>query len=275
MRHRKWINHLDKLYIDDRLIRTSMTQDDFELEAIWKCAFPDGLNHDEVLQLIYRMYEIDGEDHPMSMRAVANHVGILLGIRYVVLLHEVYGVKEIVPNQEFQSYLKERLETCGYYEWLTDDGYPIIEAKTIEELLPILVEKRPAKRITLVRESIRANLGKDDSQTINNFLRSALSLPKTWKGITWREFSTTIPKWDDTMRALSQDSNLDRIYLNPKEAHVLVGKIMKVLNDLERLSRGFTNHRGNGTWYSVTDSSWQYWLITMNSTDIGVLGIEE
>jgi hypothetical protein len=269
-----WMNHLEQLPADARLTRTSMSEDDFKLEAIWKCAFPEGLKHNEVLQLIHLMYIVDGDDYPMSFRAVAHSIGILLGVYYIYPLNEVYGVYEIERNEAVQSSLKTRLETCGYYDWLADDGYPVIEAETIEELTPLLLQKRPCKRLTLYRQPFQAFVGEDDSTTINNILRSTLFLPDTWQGIKWRE-TTSIVLWDDTMRVLQYNSERTEHYMNQKEAHVLVGNITKALDDHERTARTFTNYRANGIWYSVTDSRWQYWIVTINSTDIGLFGIEE
>ena len=269
-----WMNHINELPNDIRLTRTSMTEDEFELEEIWKCAFPDGLNHDQVLQLIYLMYKVDDEKYPSSMRSVAHDVGVLLGVYYVNVLNEVYGVNEIVPDDQFQKYLKDRMEKCGYYEWLADDGYPTIEAETIQELYPILVEKRPCKRITLVRQSINFAIEDDVAGIINSFIRSRLSLSETWQGLKWNEHDN-MTTWDIMMRAISEDSNRKNRYMDKKEAHMLVGKITKVLNDHERLARNFTNYQANNIWYPITDASWQYWFVTVNTRDIGIFGVEE
>ena len=271
----QWMNHLDRLPEDARLTRSSMTEMDHKLASIWKCAFPNGLKHDDVLQLIYRMYVVDGDEHPMSFRAVAHNVGVLLGINYIYVLNEVYGVNEIKPDQSVQAWLKDRLQTCGYYDWLAYDDYPEITADTIAELIPILVEKRPCKRITLRRQAIPEYVGKSDSETINNFLRSELSLPASWQGIEWREYNNNMTMWDEVMRALQYNADRSEQYMKSTEAHVLVGKITWMLDDHERMTRAFTNHRANGIWHPVTDSHWQYWMISFNSTDIGVFGIEE
>ena len=269
-----WMNHLDELPIDARLTRTSMTEDDLAIEAIWKCAFPNGLNHDEVLQLIHLMYVVDGEQYPFSFRVLARYIGVLLGVNYMLLLNEVYGVDDIEPDTVVQAKLKDALILCGYYEWLADDGYPVFNEETIDELIPLLRVKRPCKWLTMHREK-KANFVSDtDNGTINNFLRATLSLPDTWEGIAWREPATHI-LWDEMMRILQHDSSRQEIYMNGKEAHVLVGKITKALDDHERTARAFTNYQPNGVYRPVTQSRWQYWIVTMNTSDIGVFGIEE
>jgi hypothetical protein len=53
------------------------------------------------------------------------------------------------------------------------------------------------------------------------------------------------------------------------------GKVIEALSDLERTATGFTNDPANGLCPSVTDSRSQYWLVTTNTSDIGVFGIEE
>ena len=118
MLRKDWLNHLDELPKDMRLTRSYMNEAELRLAAIWDCAFPEKLNHYEALQLIYRLYELDGDKYPTSMRSVAHNIGLLFGVQYVYMLNEVYGVNEIVPDEAYQSFLQERLESCGYYKWL-------------------------------------------------------------------------------------------------------------------------------------------------------------
>jgi hypothetical protein len=122
MQHKDWMNYLDEIPETARLTRSILTEAELKLEAIWKCAFPEKLNHDEVLQLIYRLYTMDGDTYPTSMRSVAHDVGLLLGLSYIWMLGEVYGVDFIVPDEAYQSFLKERLESCGYYKWLLGEA---------------------------------------------------------------------------------------------------------------------------------------------------------
>jgi hypothetical protein len=272
---KQWMNQLDRLPADAHLTRSSMTEDDLKLESIWKCAFPDKLNHDEVLQLIHLMYIVDGEDRPMSMRSVAHHISVLMGVDYIYLLNEVYGVYDIQPDDAIQQWLKERLQSCGYYEWLDDDGYPVVEAKTIEELTPLLRQRRPCARMTLQRQPLHSFKGSSESETINHFLRSTLSLEESWQGIEWRELSTSIVLWDELTRVLQYNGDRSEQYMNEKEAHVFMGKIVELLTDFERTACEFSNHRANGIWYPVTGAKWQYWVVTLNSDSVGVFGIEE
>src|SRR5690606_41163282 len=65
-----------------------------------------------------------------------------------------------------------------------------IYAASIEELYPLLVQKRLCKRITLSRHSLVHYRGEDLNEIINNFMRSVMELPKTWQGIDWREYKT-------------------------------------------------------------------------------------
>jgi hypothetical protein len=167
------------------------------------------------------------------------------------------------------------MQGCGYHDWLAEARRPVIEAETIAELTPLLSDKRPCTRLTLQRQPLNAFMGNNDSATINAFLRSVLSLPETWQGIEWRQLPTSIILWDEMMRAIQYSADRSHQYMNKKEAHVLVGKIVKALNDFERSAREFTNHRANGIWYPVTEARWQYWMVTMNTSDIGVIGIEE
>ena len=106
-------NHLPQ---DAYLNRTAMTEADRKLEKIWECAFPDGLSYEEVCQLIDMLYI--GDAYPMSMRAVAHNIGVLLGVTYIYILHDVYSVQQIEPNPLIQSHLREQMMACGYYEWL-------------------------------------------------------------------------------------------------------------------------------------------------------------
>jgi len=118
-----WDNWIEnELPLDARLTQSSMTVDDHRLKAIWNCAFPNGLKHHEWSQLIYLMHVLDGSEYPMSFRAIAHHIGILLNINYVYLLNEVYGVDSIKPDQETLTWLKQQLQACGYYEWLMEDN---------------------------------------------------------------------------------------------------------------------------------------------------------
>ena len=175
-----------------------------------------------------------------------------------------------------QARLKERLLSCDYYGWLDAyDSYPEFEEKTIEELTSLLDRKRPCKRLVFDRQPIHIFAAATTETTINNYLRSVLSLPNTWQNIEWRELPTSIVLWDEMIRLLRFNSDKSAEYMDRKEAHVLVGKIITALTDLERTAREFTNHRANGLWNPVTDARWQYWLVTLNSVDIGVFGIEE
>jgi hypothetical protein len=166
-----------------------MNESDLLLEKIWQCAFPEGLKYKQWQQLIYIMYILDGDDYPMSFRAVANHIGVLLGLNYVILLNEAYGVYEIKPDGEILTWLRKRMEHCGYYEWLNSP--PIkIEVETLDELCSLIQQKRPCKRITLIREPLANYQQADEQETINTFVRSTVKSIDNWNGIQWREQRT-------------------------------------------------------------------------------------
>ncbi|MEO1444165.1 MAG: hypothetical protein AAFV33_27470 [Chloroflexota bacterium] len=113
----QWMNQLDRLPEDAHLSRAQMSEDDVKLKQMWTCAFPDGLSHAEVLQLIHLLYN----EYGYGFRPLAHDVGIVLRVNYVYVLNEVYGVHEIEPDPEVQNRLRVKMVDCGYVEWMSEE----------------------------------------------------------------------------------------------------------------------------------------------------------
>lgn len=268
-----WLNDADSH--DIRLSDSGLSTDDRELQIIWECAFPSGLKYREWIQLIYLMVVIDHESHPMSSRTIAHNIGVLLNVQYVYLLHEVYGAYQITPHDKVIVWLKNRLQQCGYYDWLKEDSN-IAQTKIgmLDDLCKQLINVRPCKRLTLKRKSIPALNVVHDQETINTFVKLMLSLNKEWKGIKWHELRPHV-MWEELIRILQYDREHTTRHMSRKEAHAFIGAITKLLNDDDETTKYFTNHRGGGLWTPLSDTKWQYWLITASPSSIGILGIEE
>lgn len=268
-----WLNDADSN--DIRLADTELSENDQKLKAIFECAFPQGLKYREWSQLIYMMKVADADTCPMSAQAVAHNVGILLNVQYVYLLNEVYGLPQIKPLDKVLAWLKQRLEKCGYYEWLKDDtNIQHIEAGMLDELHKQLITIRPCKVLTLKRKSIPSIKTVHDQQSINAFVRIMLSFDKDWHGIQWFEVKTH-DMWEELLRILQYDREHTTRYMSRKEAHAFVGAITKLLNEDDSKPRYYTNHRGGGLWTPLTDTRWQYWLVTTSPSSIGIFGLEE
>jgi len=257
-----------------QLNESDLTEADHKIKAIWDCAFPKGLKYREWSQLIYMMLKGDHDLYPLSPRMVARYVGILLNIEHIHLYPEVYGVHHITPYDNVQSWLKQRLNACDYYEWLLENTDPT--AKDIDllgDLQAQLLKLRPFKRLTLQHKPTAFSVG-DDQTIINTSLRLMMSLEHTWEGIEWHKLERHV-MWEQVVRILQYNRDRTTRYMSRKEAHAFTHAFIKLLTSNHKSPLFFTNHTRNGFWTSVTPANWQYWLVTTTESGIGVVGFEE
>src|SRR5262245_45953319 len=83
-----------------------------------ECVFPGGVPPDDLPTLMYILKD------DMSLRSVAHIAGLILGKDYTLVLSDVYRVasSSYTPDPQKVSTIKERLEQCGYREWLKEDS---------------------------------------------------------------------------------------------------------------------------------------------------------
>src|SRR5262245_22869071 len=112
-----WITY--QLPPANRLDLSTLREDELQLKSILDCAFPEGLKHREWSQLLHLMYSVDSSQYPMWFPEIVRNVGLVLNVGYIHLLDKAYRAYPKQPDDEILAWLKSRLQTCGYYEWLT------------------------------------------------------------------------------------------------------------------------------------------------------------
>ena len=257
-----------------QLNESDLTEADRKIKAIWECAFPKGLKYREWSQLIYMMLNGDHDLYPLSPRMVARYVGILLNIEHIHLYPVVYGVNYITPYDNVQSWLKQRLIACDYYEWLLKNTEP--NAKDIDlldDLQAELLKLRPFKRLSF--KYLKTPFSAFDDQTlINASVRLMMGLDSEWAGVEWHSLEQHV-MWEQVVRILQYNRDRTTRYMSRKEAHAFTNAFTKLLNNGDPSPMYFTNHNHNGFWMAITSANWQYWMVSSTRAGIAVVGFEE